>query len=196
MRIGVFGGSFDPPHLGHLILADHALAALNLDHILWLPVADPPHKTVETSILHRVAMVERAVAGHDGFRLSRVDIDRPGPHYSVDALRIIHQQNTGSQLFFVVGADSLEDLPTWNRPTELIEQAHLAVMQRPGSEVNLDVVEQAIPGLSESLAFFAAPLIEISSTNLRARLMAGQSVRYLVLPEVEAYIRANNVYAH
>ncbi len=195
MRIGVFGGSFDPPHLGHLILADRALAALNLDHILWLPVADPPHKTVEAPIVHRVAMVERAVADHHGFRLSRVDIDRPGPHYSVDALKAIHQQSPGSDLYFIIGADSLTDLPSWNRPAELIEQAHLAVMRRPGTAVRLDAVEQAIPGLTENLTFFVAPLIEISSSDVRSRLITGQSVRYLVPPQVEAYIHAHNVYA-
>ena len=114
-RIGILGGTFDPPHVGHLILAQHALEALDLDVVLFVPAGDPPHKrdAYKTPVDHRVAMLALAIGPNPGFSLSRVDVDRPGPHYSVDMVRLIGEQHPDADLYFVMGGDSLRDLPRW-----------------------------------------------------------------------------------
>ena len=122
MRVGILGGTFDPPHVGHLILGEYAADALHLEHLLFVPAADPPHKRDEekTPIAHRLAMLEHALADNPRFELSRVDIDRPGPHYSLDTVKIVQDQYRDADIYFVMGSDSLRALPTWHRPAEMI----------------------------------------------------------------------------
>jgi len=183
MRLGIFGGTFDPPHIGHQILASEMLAQLGLDKVLWTLTANPPHKQgqVDTPIAARLAMVEAAVAADSGFEISRVEIDRPGPHYAVDTVNILQGQYPTAELFYLIGGDSLRDLPTWHAPQELIKAvAWLGVMRRPGAEFDLDDLEAAIPGLSAKVLFIDTPLIEISSSDIRERAAAGRPFRYLL----------------
>jgi len=195
--LGILGGTFDPPHLGHLILAEVAADALDLAAVLFVPAADPPHKapsTVTASAEDRVAMVKLAIAGNPRFRLSGVDVDRPGPHYSVDMIRLLRLEYPGAEFVFLIGEDSLRDLPTWSRPRDLIALARLGVMRRPGVEADLDALEAALPGLSARLAWLDAPRIEIASSVLEQELQAGRSVRYRIPDPVIAYIRTHHLY--
>jgi nicotinate-nucleotide adenylyltransferase len=198
-RLGIYGGTFDPPHLGHLILAEIAADSLHLARVLFVPAAVPPHKEpgdVRASTAHRLAMVERAVAGNLRFGLSRVDIDRPGPHYSVDMLRLLRDDYPAADFVFLIGADSLRDLPTWSRPHELIELAVLGVMRRPDSEPDLDDLEDQIPGIRARVEWIAAPRIEIASHQLVEQIAAGRSVRYQVPDAVLDYIQQHGLYRY
>jgi nicotinate-nucleotide adenylyltransferase len=195
-RIGILGGTFDPPHIGHLVLADSAIESLQLDRLLFVPAGDPPHKQNATrlTIEHRLAMLEHALDVDERFLLSRVDIDRPGPHYAADTVRIIQGQNPGAELFFVMGADSLRDLPTWKHPDLLIQGCKLAVMERATARISPDMHEAIIPGLAEQVVIIDAPLVEVSSTEMVDRLRAGKSVRFLVPDAVLDYIHSQQIY--
>ncbi|PJF40535.1 MAG: nicotinate-nucleotide adenylyltransferase [Chloroflexi bacterium] len=195
-RVGILGGTFDPPHIGHLILAEYSAEALALDHLLFVPAADPPHKQdqAKTPIAHRLAMLERALADNPRFELSRVDVDRPGPHYTLDMVKIIRDQYDNPELFFIMGGDSLYDLPTWHQPEKIIEICQLAIIRRPFSEIDATMHDAIIPGLSQRLVIIDAPLLEISSTQIVHRLSQGKSVRYLVPEAVLDYIAAHNLY--
>lgn len=199
-RIGILGGTFDPPHTGHLILGEQAADSLGLDCILFVLAADPPHKQNELkmTVNHRLAMLERAVQGNERFRISRVDIDRPGPHYSVDMVQIIAKEYPDAELYFVMGGDSLSDLPKWNRPLDFIGLCKLAVMRRPGHDDAVAAViknhENQLPGLAERVVMVDAPLIEISGVHIRALLREGRSIRYLVPDAIRDYIQLNQLY--
>src|SRR5690349_12305263 len=136
MRYGIFGGTFDPPHNGHLALAQAALAQLHLERVLWVVTADPPHKQGRplSPVADRLALVEAAIAGQPHFVVSRVDIDRPGPHWAADTVALLKQQYPRVDLVYLMGGDSLRDLPTWGRPAELLAKAMLGVLLRPGAE--------------------------------------------------------------
>jgi nicotinate-nucleotide adenylyltransferase len=196
-RLGIYGGTFDPPHLGHLILAETAADQLNLARVLFVPAADPPHKKpgdVRASTDHRLVMVERAIAGNPRFVLSRVDVARPGPHYSVDMLRLLRSEYPAAGFVFLLGADSLRDLPEWSRPQELIELAALGVMARPDVEPDLDDLERRIPGIQARIEWIPAPRIEIASHRLVEQIAAGHSVRYQVPDVVLDYIQQQGLY--
>jgi nicotinate-nucleotide adenylyltransferase len=196
-RLGIYGGTFDPPHVGHLILAETAADSLHLARVLFVPAATPPHKRpqeVRVSAEHRVVMVERAISGNPRLALSHVDVDRPGPHYSVDMLRLLRADYPEAEFVFLIGADSLRDLPTWSRPHELIQLAVLGVLRRPDVEPDLAALEHAIPGLSARIAWIAAPRIEIASHVIAAQVAAGRSVRYQVPDAVLEYIQQNGLY--
>lgn len=195
-RIGILGGTFDPPHLGHLILGEYAADALALSQVLFVPAADPPHKQDEFKlpVIHRLAMLERALAGNERFTVSRIDIDRPGPHYSLDMVQIVKEQFPQAELFFVMGGDSLRGLPKWYRPADFIQHCKLAVMRRPDDDVRSDMHETVLPGLAARVVMLDAPLIDISSTQITERLEAGYSIRYLVPEVVRAYIETNQLY--
>lgn len=196
-RIGVYGGTFDPPHLGHLILAETAADTLHLSRVLFAPAGDPPHKDtadVRASAEHRVAMVSYAIEGNARFDVTRVDIDRPGPHYSVDMLKQLQQQYPAADLVFLIGADSLRDLHTWSRPDELITLARLGVMRRPFVEPDVSAVEARIPGITERIEWVDAPLIDISASDLARCIAEGRSVRYQIPEMVLTYIRQHSLY--
>lgn len=195
-RVGILGGTFDPPHIGHLILGEYMAEALRLDYLLFVPAADPPHKQLQkkTLINHRLAMVRIALADNPRFQISRVDIDRAGPHYSVDTVQIIQQQYPQAELYFVMGGDSLRDLPTWSQPERLIQLVRLAVMRRPGDIVTAQMHEDVLPGLAERVEIIDAPVLEISSRQIIRRIRDGLSVRYLVPDAVRAYIHDNELY--
>ncbi len=195
-RVGILGGTFDPPHMGHLILAQYAFDALKLDQLLFVPAANPPHKQGDTklSVEHRLAMLQLAIADNSQFSMSRVDVDRPGPHYSVDMLRILHSEYPQSDLYFVMGGDSLRDLPKWYQPDQVIRLCKFAVMRRPQADISIDMHHDLLPELAGRLVIIDVPLIDISSSAIVARSSSGLSIRYLVPDAVLAYIKAHQLY--
>jgi nicotinate-nucleotide adenylyltransferase len=197
MRVGVFGGTFDPPHLGHLILAAEAADQLSLDRLLWVLTPDPPHKQTipVTPAEIRLRLVEAAIADNPLFELSRIDLDRPGPQYSVDTIRLLKEQSPQSEYFFLMGGDSLHDLPTWRHAAEFIDQcAGIGVMRRPSDEVDLTDLFDLFPRLSTRLHFIDVPLLEISSSQIRQRVSAGKPYRYYLPPPVHELIRSLPLY--
>lgn len=196
-RLGVFGGTFDPPHLGHLILAGEALDQLGLDRLLWVVTPDPPHKQGRsiTRLSDRLALVETAIADEPAFTLSRVEIDRPGPHYALDTVRLLHDRHPGDELVYLMGGDSLVDLPDWHRPRELVKACDaLGVMRRPEEVIDLAELEGQLPGLTSKVRFIDAPLLEISSSDLRERAAAGRPIRYYLPSGVFDLIQRRGLY--
>jgi len=196
-RIGLFGGTFDPPHLGHLILASEAQSQLELDRLLWTLTPEPPHKQDQpiTPIEHRLAMVSLAIADNPSFELSRAELDRPGPHYTLDTIKIIAEENPEAQIVPVIGGDSLNDLPTWHHPKELLYACHwVGVMRRPGEAANLEALEHELPGISSKIHYVDAPLLEIASREIRQRVAAGRPFRYYLPRSVYEYIEQHHLY--
>lgn len=199
-RLGILGGTFDPPHNAHLILAQHAYEQLELDKVLFVPAGVPPHKNgTRTSVEDRLAMLEAVLSDNPHFEISRVDIDRPGPHYTIDTIRILQEQNPDAELFFIMGGDVFRDLPNWERPQDLFATAKLAVavMRRPGvdgSDLRADMHGNIIPDLENHTIMLTSPLIEFSSTDIVERLMNGKSVRYMVPQPVLEYIEEHGLY--
>lgn len=196
MKIGIFGGTFDPPHFGHLALAAAARDELGLDKVLWVPAADPPHKQGRpiTPAADRLAMVKAAIAGQTGFEVSRVDLDRPGPHFTADMLALLARRYPGAELVFVMGGDSLRDLPTWGRPQEIVARATLAVLRRPGDRVDLPALEAVLPGLTDKVVFIDEPPMRHSGRAIRERAAAGQPLDGLVPPRVARLIAQRGLY--
>lgn len=195
--IGVFGGTFDPPHIGHCILADEALQHLGLDMIYWVPAGEPPHKPnwPISPVEQRLRMLAYITEQHPSFTLSSVDVDRPGPHYSKDTLRFLQADQAEARFVYLMGADSLRDLTQWKDPEQFVERAHaIGIMQRPSVEVDHDRNQRLIAGLSEKLIFFPAPLIDISGQSIRQRVKLGQPYRYMLTPEVYDHIRQHKLY--
>ena len=194
--LGVLGGTFDPPHYGHLVLAENARVQLRLDRVLFVPAGRQPLKSDRpiTPAHHRAAMVEAAIAGNPAFALSPVDLARPGPHYTVETLALLRQEYPETELFFLMGGDSLVDLLAWRDPVSIVRAATLAAMERPGYEPDMAALERAVPGLRDRLVWLDAPYLDISSSDLRRRARAGLPLRYLVPPPVEAYIREQRLY--
>jgi nicotinate-nucleotide adenylyltransferase len=198
MKLGILGGTFDPIHLGHLLMAEVAWQELGLSSVLFVPAGDPPHKqgVAKTPAFHRVAMVERAIAANSHFVLSSVDLERPGPHYTTDTVRLIRTQYDLSmeECFLIIGGDSLVDLPTWHNAPELVTLCRLAVAHRSGFQPDLTELEAAIPGISARLDWVEMPLIGVSASEIRARVRAGQSIRYQVAEGVSEYIEQHGLY--
>ena len=196
--IGIFGGTFDPPHVGHLALASAARAQLGLDRLLWMLTPDPPHKLHQTitPIAHRLAMVELALAGHPEFELSRLELDRPGPHYALDTVRLVQEQNPDSEIVYLMGSDSLRDLPFWYRPSDLVSALrYIGVMRRPDSDYDLPALEQILPGITAKVRFVDAPLVDISASDIRALAAAGKPFREFVTADVYEYIIEYRLYS-
>lgn len=195
--IGVFGGTFDPPHLGHLILAGEAFSQLQLDRLLWVLTPDPPHKPLQpvAVLRHRREMLTRAIANVPNFELSTVEIDREGPHYTADTLDILQQRLPLAKLVLLIGADSLENLPKWFHPREIVTSAYaLGVMRRPGVEINFSTLEEKIPGISNKVRFIDTPQLEISSSTIRERIATGGHYRFYLHPGVYDYIQQHLLY--
>lgn len=195
--IGVFGGTFDPPHHGHLNLADSGRTALGLAKVLWVVTAQPPHKpdVPITPLALRMAMVEATIGEDPLFELSRADIDRPGPHYALDTMRWLKECDPEGDFLYLMGADSLRDLPTWYEPQRFLEACEvLGVMQRPDVEVDLDALEGILPGIRAKVRFFDAPLIACSSRDIRRRVRDGEAFHHLVPPAVAEIIDQSGLY--
>jgi len=196
-RIGLFGGTFDPPHLGHLILASEAQTQLELNRLLWILTPEPPHKQDQfiTSIEHRLAMVELAIKDNPAFELSRIELDRRGPHYTLDTIKLVADENPDADIVPIIGGDSLHDLPKWHEPQKLVYACHwIGVMRRPNEEANLDELESQLPGISSKVHYVDAPLLEIASREIRSRIAIGRSVRYYLPGSVYEYINQHHLY--
>lgn len=199
-RLGILGGTFDPPHYAHLILAQHASEELELDKVLFVPAGEPPHKThTRTTTDDRVSMLKLAVEDNELFELSRAELDRPGPHYTIDTVRIIQAENPDDELFFIMGGDVYRDLPNWDRPQEMFATCKLAVavMRRPGkdgAELSLDMHKDTIPDLEDNAIMLTSPLVELSSTHIVERLTQGKSVRYMMPDRIIDYIQKHGLY--
>lgn len=195
--IGIFGGTFDPPHLGHLILADEALDRLQLERVLWMVTGHPPHKPHRpiASIEQRLEMVRRTIGDNPRFELSRLEADRPGPHYAADTLDLLTSEHPTERWGYIMGKDSLRDLPQWHAPKELVRlSSAIVVLNRPEVEVDLERLEQSIPGLEAKLRYLDIPLIEISSSDIRRRVREGHPFRFLVPAGVAEFIRQSGLY--
>ena len=196
-QIGLFGGTFDPPHLGHLILASEACEQLHLSRLLWVLTPEPPHKLEQriTSTQHRLAMVSLATTEDTRFEVSSIELDRPGPHYTLDTVNMIADLNPSADVILLIGGDSLNDLPTWHRSADLVTACHaIGVMRRPGDSADLSALESRLSGISSKVRYVDAPLLEIASREIRRRVAQGRSVRYYLSPEVYDYIQKNRLY--
>lgn len=197
-RVGVMGGTFDPIHVGHLMLAEQARDGLGLARVLFVPAGQPWRKAGRhiAPVADRVAMVRAALAGDPHFALSTVEAERTGPSYTVETLAQLQAELGGAaDLFFIIGQDALTDLPHWRDPGGIIRQARLAVAGRPGlPPVDVAALEAAIPGITARIDRVHMPQVDISSTDIRQRVAAGRSIRYLVPAGVEAYIRERGLY--
>jgi nicotinate-nucleotide adenylyltransferase len=196
--IGVFGGTFDPPHFGHLVIAEEARSRLGLRRVIFLPAGQPPHKPerVISPVAHRLAMVLLAIAGNPGFRISRLDVDRPGPCFTADLLELLQAElGPSADLHFIVGMDSLGDFLSWHEPARVLRAARLVAATRPGYACDLSEIEDAIPGATSRIILLEAPALEISSTDLQARVRGGLPIRYQAPDAVARYIRQHGLYA-
>jgi nicotinate-nucleotide adenylyltransferase len=198
-RLGLLGGTFDPPHYGHLLAAQEAACQLQLERVLFLPARQNPLKqgAPSSAAQHRCEMVTRAIADNPRFELSTLDLDRSPPSYTVDLLRALKSDAAAPdrELFFLVGADILPELPRWRSPSELLQLARLVVVNRPGwPPPDLAALEHALPAAQARVVLLEIPGVDISARALRARVGAGQSIRYLTPPAVEGYIHAAGLY--
>lgn len=191
MRIGLYGGSFDPPHLAHLIVAETVRDQFQLDQVWWIPAHAPPHKVGANlaSAIHRLAMTQRAIQGHPGFAVCDIEVRREGLSYTVDTVRSLQERHPTDTFVLVIGGDSLQEFGAWHRPEEIAARIPLIAYRRPGTPA-VD-----LPAFLEGRVQFAdAPLLEISGTAIRAQVRAGRSIRYLVPDGVRAYIEEHGLY--
>ena len=200
MRIGILGGAFNPPHMGHLMCGQEALVQLGLDRVLLVPVGEAPHRSVELEpgAETRLAMCRAAVAGDERFEVSRVEVDREGPSYTVDTLRALGGRpdgtrgaGRGDELVLILGGDQAAALPSWHEPDEVMRLATVAVAER--AESDRARVEAALAGTSR-LVFFDMPRIDVSSTMVRERAASGRPIRYLVPDKVANFIGTQSLY--
>ncbi len=194
MRIGVLGGTFDPVHIAHLRLAEEAREALRLDEVMFVPAGDPWRKSEHpiTAAEHRLAMLELAVEGNDDFAISNIELRREGPSYTADTLEALAGERLDDEFWFIIGADALADLPNWHEPARIVAHARLAVAPREAQDAN--VAALTIPGISERIDTFSMPELDVSSSDIRARVAAGRSIRYLVPDAVGGYIARQGLY--
>jgi nicotinate-nucleotide adenylyltransferase len=200
MRIGIFGGSFDPIHLGHLILAERCRENAELDQVWFMPSFLAPHKQdgAHGNDRQRMEMIELAIGGHEAFVLSKIELERGGVSYTVDTLEQVHENHPEDEFFLLIGDDSLEDFSSWRNPQRICELAIPLVVNRPGSgEVDLSLLKPFVSGSRFDQIDkwkIQCPKIEISSTDLRARIRDGKSIRFLTPRGVEKYIETQQVY--
>jgi nicotinate-nucleotide adenylyltransferase len=196
-RIGLLGGTFNPPHIGHLVCAHQALAQLGLEQVLLVPVHEPPHKGIEADpgVERRVELCRRAVQDDDRVGVSRADADVPGPSFTVDTLRRLHDRRPGDQLTFIVGGDMAYSLPNWREPEAVLALAELGVAEREGVR-RADIAERlaGLRGGPDRVRFFDMPRLDISSSAIRRLVAAGRPIRYLVPDAVAAYIEQTGLY--
>lgn len=195
-RLGFLGGTFDPPHIGHLLLAETARQQLELERVYFLPAGEPPHKEEEqiSPVAKRMRMTEIAIASNPYFALDAVDAERPAPHYTATLLPLLHERYPDSEIWLLIGGDSLRDLPAWHKPQEVLAKCRLATLPRPGAIINWDDLEAAVPGVQKAVTMLDGPNIAVSSTRIRQWAAAGRSLRYLVPPEVQAFIVQERLY--
>jgi nicotinate-nucleotide adenylyltransferase len=195
-RVGIFGGTFNPPHIAHLICAQEAHAQLGLDRVVLVPVSSPPHKELHADPGPgvRVELCRRAVAGDDRFEVSTLEVERGGPSFTVDTLRELHARRPEDHLTFIAGGDMARSLPSWRDPEAIVGLAELAVAEREG--IVRDDIRAALLGLAEPerVRFFSMPRVDVSSSLVRRRVADGLPIRYLVPDAVAALIDAEGLY--
>jgi len=191
-RVGLFGGTFDPPHLGHLAIAEWARTQLELERVVFIPAGTPPHKRRRelSGARHRVAMTRLAVRGQPAFTVSTLEVRRGGPSFTVDTLRQVQRRFARAQLYLVLGADSLDDFSNWHAPREILKLATLVVAARPGAGRRAGL--RGVP--RRRLVWLDNPVLALSSSAIRARARAGRSIRYLVPDAVARYIARHRLY--
>jgi len=200
MRIGIFGGTFDPVHLAHLVLAEQCREQARLDQVWFIPSARPPHKEERTltPFAQRVEMLALAIAGQPSFRINELEKDRPGPSYTADTLTELQGNHPDMEFFLLIGSDTLLDLPHWHAPARVAELATLLIVPRPEWQIgDMEPVARAMglpAGAPLRKELVRMPLLDISSSDLRRRAAAGRSLRYLVPRAVEAYILDKHLY--
>lgn len=196
--LGILGGTFDPIHYGHLVAAEYAAYGFHLDRVIFVPAAQPPHKDAQgvLSAEHRLAMVKLAIADNPAFELSSLEIDRSGVSYTVDTIETLSQTYPDTDIYFIMGMDSIYILDTWKDIERLVAMCRFIVVTRPAYQ--LDRSEPALQKVPETFwnqaDFLEVPAVDISSTNLRCRVRQGQPIRYLLPPAVEQYIYNNSLY--
>jgi nicotinate-nucleotide adenylyltransferase len=199
-RWGILGGTFDPIHDGHLAIAESAREELDLAGVLFVPAGLPPHKPdrIVSAPRHRAAMVELAIADNPAFRLSRIELDRSGPSYSVDTVRLLRegdQESSPERFVFIVSVEALASLHTWREPRRLLELSVLAVVPRLGARSpGRAWIAEHFPGLEHRVVFLEGPELGHSASDIRRRASQGRSIRYLVPPAVAAYINEHSLY--
>jgi nicotinate-nucleotide adenylyltransferase len=196
LRLGILGGAFNPPHIGHLILAQEAHSQLSLDAVLLVPFREPPHRALEPDpgpeVRHEMALL--AAADDERLAVSRIEIDRPGPSYTVETLRELRRERPDDELYLVMGGDQAGALPSWREPAEVLALATVAVAER--SDWRRERIAEELRGLAgaDAIEFFEMPRVEVSSTLVRERVAAGRPIRYLVPDRVASYVGARGLY--
>ena len=192
-EIGIFGGSFNPPHIAHLIIAETIRDQFSLDQIIWIPNYVPPHKSTASDLdaHHRLNMVQYTISDHAHFNLSTIEIDRKGTSFMFDTICLLQQANPGVHFHLIIGGDSLDDFMSWHKPIEILQQVPLIVYNRTGIEPSHSEIQKNFP---DRISYASAPLIDISSTAIRERVTKGKSIRYLVPDTVCTYIQQHNLY--
>jgi nicotinate-nucleotide adenylyltransferase len=211
-RLGILGGTFDPPHLAHLTLARTAYEQLDLDLVLWAPAGQPPHKRrpspaenahtpipadqyIPSPAQHRLAMTRLTIADHPHFAFCQLDLDRPGPHYTADLLALLAQEyGPETSFWFLVGEDSLRDLGKWHQPDRILSACRLAVYRRSGPPIEWDTLEGLVPGIRSQIDWLDNAPIDLSSTEIRQRVRSGLPVRHQVVAAVDDYIQQHQLY--
>lgn len=198
MRLGIFGGTFDPVHWGHLVMAEQCREQCELDQVWFLPAGLPPHKTGQTisSGKQRAEMLELALAGQPDFLVSRLEFSREGKSYTVDTLRELHAERPGDELFFLIGGDSLDDLPSWREPERIVELATVVAVNRGDRPLPLkhELAAHLGAAIANRVEPVTMPGIDLSSTDIRGRVRDGKSIRFMVPRAVEAYIAEHKLY--
>jgi nicotinate-nucleotide adenylyltransferase len=185
-KVGILGGTFDPPHYGHLLIANEVLSTLHLDEIWFMPNQEPPHKKKSKSIKNedRLQMLELAISGNDAFRVETIELDRQGPSYTVDTMKMINAQYSDHQFFFIIGADMIEYLPKWHKIEELINLVQFVGVERPEYNSRTEY----------PVLYVDVPAIDVSSSMIRDRVKSRQTVRYLLPDSVIQYIEEKHLY--
>jgi nicotinate-nucleotide adenylyltransferase len=198
LKLGILGGTFNPPHVGHLVCAQEAHAQLDLDRVVLMPAGIPPHKDVadDPGAEARLALCERAIDGDERLAVSRLELDRPGRSYTVDTLRALRESSPQDDLTFIVGGDMARSLPSWREPAAVLELASVAVAERAGAEREQirERLRELEPAASERVRFFDMPRIDVSSSLVRERVASGRPIRYLVPDAVAAAIAEHGWY--
>jgi nicotinate-nucleotide adenylyltransferase len=196
LRVGILGGAFNPPHIGHLVCAQEALLQLELDKVVFMPVGEAPHRELQDDpgAEARLALVELAIADDARFAVSRMEIDRSGPSYTADTLSELRAQAPDDELFLILGGDQAAALASWHEPEQVLALAQLAVMERTNWSRNaVGIMVGRLKG-AERIRYLDMPIIQVSSSEIRRRVAAGRPIRYLVPDKVAAYIEANGLY--
>jgi nicotinate-nucleotide adenylyltransferase len=185
-KVGILGGTFDPPHYGHLLIANEVLSKLNLDEVWFMPNQEPPHKKKSESVENqeRLQMLELSIKGNEAFKIEKIELERSGPSFTVDTMRILNEMYPNHQFYFIIGADMIEYLPKWHKIDELIELVQFVGVERPEYSLKTDY----------PITYVDVPAIDVSSSMIRKRVQQGMTVRYLLPDPVIDFIRENHLY--